>query len=252
MIPNPILRVLSTIQKHRVKALLMGGQACVFYGGAEFSRVTDLAILASPENLERLKRALGELKAECIAVPPFEVEYLERGHAVHFRCEHPDVKGMRVDVMSRLRGLPAFPELWSRRTTLTAPDGPVYEVLSLADLVTAKKTQRDKDWPMVRRLLEASYFQFREEEESPERLAFWLRELRTPGLLVEVAQTHRALAHQLRAERPLIGDALKGDEEALAEGLDHEEKAERARDREYWQPLKEELEKLRRKKRGRG
>ena len=38
MIRNPILRVLSSIQKHRVRALLMGGQACVFYGAAEFSR----------------------------------------------------------------------------------------------------------------------------------------------------------------------------------------------------------------------
>ena len=31
---------------HRVRALLMGGQACVFYGAAEFSRDTDFAVLA--------------------------------------------------------------------------------------------------------------------------------------------------------------------------------------------------------------
>ncbi len=40
---------------HRVRALLMGGQACVLYGAAEFSRDTDLLILADPANLERLK-----------------------------------------------------------------------------------------------------------------------------------------------------------------------------------------------------
>jgi hypothetical protein len=40
---NPILKVLSSIQTHRVQALLMGGQACVFYGAAEFNRDTDLA-----------------------------------------------------------------------------------------------------------------------------------------------------------------------------------------------------------------
>ena len=45
MIRNPILKVLSSIQRHRVRALLIGGQACVFYGAAEFSRDTDLAIL---------------------------------------------------------------------------------------------------------------------------------------------------------------------------------------------------------------
>jgi hypothetical protein len=33
---------------HQVRALLMGGQACVFYGAAEFSRDTDLLILADP------------------------------------------------------------------------------------------------------------------------------------------------------------------------------------------------------------
>lgn len=33
----------------------MGGQACVLYGAAEFSRDTDLAILASPANLARLR-----------------------------------------------------------------------------------------------------------------------------------------------------------------------------------------------------
>jgi hypothetical protein len=53
---NPILKVLSSIRTHRVRALLMGGQACVFYGAAEFSRDTDLAILASSENLARLNK----------------------------------------------------------------------------------------------------------------------------------------------------------------------------------------------------
>jgi hypothetical protein len=58
------------------------GQACVFYGAAEFSRDTDLAILSTPENLERFRAALADLEAECIALPPFEVDYLLRGHAL--------------------------------------------------------------------------------------------------------------------------------------------------------------------------
>jgi hypothetical protein len=58
------------MRAHRVRALLMGGQACVFYGAAEFSRDTDLAIVADPTNLARLRRALADLQAEVIAVPP--------------------------------------------------------------------------------------------------------------------------------------------------------------------------------------
>ena len=42
MIPNPIHKVLSTFQSCGVRALLMGGQVCVFYGAAEFSRDTEI------------------------------------------------------------------------------------------------------------------------------------------------------------------------------------------------------------------
>jgi hypothetical protein len=95
----------------------MGGQACVFYGAAEFSRDTDLAIVASSENLARLTQALKDLQAEVIAVPPFEAKYLRKGHAVHFRCHHDDASGMRVDVMTKMRGVDSFQKLWARRTT---------------------------------------------------------------------------------------------------------------------------------------
>jgi hypothetical protein len=56
--PSPIGKVLSTLRKHRVRALLMGGQACILYGAAEFSRDIDVAILASDENLQRLGAGL--------------------------------------------------------------------------------------------------------------------------------------------------------------------------------------------------
>jgi len=81
----------------------MGGQACVFYGAAEFSRDSDFAILADAENLDRLRGALAELRAGVIEVPPFDVTYLEKGHAIHFRCRHLECDGLRVDVMSVMR-----------------------------------------------------------------------------------------------------------------------------------------------------
>jgi hypothetical protein len=142
LIPNPIRKVLSSMREHRVRALLIGGQACVFYGGAEFSRDTDFAILGDAANLARLRKALAELQAEPIAVPPFEIKFLRRGHAIHFRCRHPEALQMRVDVMSKMRGVDPFNKLWRRRTTLQIPGGEKCELLSLPDLVQAKKTQR--------------------------------------------------------------------------------------------------------------
>lgn len=224
----------------------MGGQACVLYGAAEFSRDTDLAILASEENAERLTKAMQALEAEVIAVPPFLLQHLDAGHAVHFRCRHPEAAGMRVDVMSRMRGVTDFPTLWERRTTLVMDDGTQCDLLSLGDLVQAKKTQRDKDWPMIRRLVEANYFANRSDP-SPEQLTFWFHELRTPELLRDLAQAYPALAKDAVATRDLIHHAISDDVSALTLSLESEERQERLEDRAYWQPLKQELERLRRR-----
>jgi hypothetical protein len=242
--PNPILKVLSELNRSGVQYLLMGGQACVLYGAAEFSRDTDVAVLADAGNLSRLSIALEQLQAVPIALPPFEMDYLVRGHAVHFRCRHPDAIGLRVDVMAVLRGVAPFAELWHRRTTMEYPDGTRIELLSLPDLVSAKKTQRDKDWPMLRRLVEAHYFANRENAQS-DQIAFWLRESRSPTILVELASVYSDAARGAVDERPALDCAIRGDEAALAAALADEERAIREEDRIYWLPLKAELERLR-------
>ena len=248
MIPTPIQTVLSTFQKHGVRALLMGGQACVFYGAAQISKDVDFVLPEDEENFARMLRALSDLQAERIAVPPFDPAILARGHAVHFRCQHPAAQGVRVDVMTRLRDLATFEILWERRNVFGEPSGETFDLLSVPDLVSAKKTQRDKDWPVIRLLVEIHYSE-RRSEPTPFRVAFWLRELRSPKLLIEVAASHREQAEALEPERPLLARALAGEEDALAEALHAEERVLRQRDREYWAPLKAEMEAFRRAER---
>lgn len=233
------------MQRHRVKALLMGGQACVFYGGAEFSRDTDLALLADEDNLNRLRSALDELHASPIAVPDLSIDVLERGHAVHFRCGHPDVARMRIDIMSSMRGVDPFEKLWERRTTAQFEDGFTLDLLSLPDLVAAKKTQRDKDWPMIRRLIEADYFAHREQA-TAHQIAFWLRELRTPSILAEVVARWPEAVGEARQARPLLALATRETVGELAVAIEEEERSERIRDRTYWEPRRAELERWRR------
>lgn len=245
MIPSPIVKVLSTIRKHGVKALLMGGQACVFYGAAEFSRDADIVLLADAENIRRLRAALEELEATQVFVPSLDEAALQRGHGVHFRCGIPAADRVRLDVMAKLRGVAPFAELWERRTVLADEAGNEYDLLSLQDLVRAKKTQREKDWPMIARLLEANYVE-NKERPTPEQVRFWLREMRTPDYLMEVARKYREATSQAQKERPLLRSALDEDLQGLEDALAAEQKAEREQDRAYWQPLKQELEKLRR------
>jgi hypothetical protein len=251
LIPSPIRKALSTIRKHRVAHLLMGGQACVLYGAAEFSRDLDLALLPDPANLDRLEAALEELGADVIAVPPLALKHLSEGLAVHFRCSQPEVAGLRIDVMTHMRGVAPFPELWARRTTL-AFDDETLDVMALPDLVTAKKTQRDKDWPMIRRLVDVNYLNH-QDEPTPERIRFWLRELRSPELLVEAARAYADAVEELAVERLLLrlADQEHLENGALARALRDEEDAERRLDEAYWKPLREQIKRLRRT-RGKG
>ena len=235
MTQNPIRTVLSTLSTCGVRFLLMGGQACIFYGAAEFSRDTDITLLAELPNLARLEAALAELSAERIALPPFELTYLIKGHAVHFRCRRPDVSGMRLDVMASMRGVDAFPALWQRRTTVNLPGGETVDMLSLPDLVRAKKTQRDKNWPMVRRLVEAHHAQH-EAEAAPAQVEFWLREARTPSLLVDLARRYPKATARLGRVRALLQLAARG---GAGGGV-----PQRERESDYYRPLIRELEEM--------
>jgi hypothetical protein len=222
----------------------MGGQACIAYGAAEFSRDVDVAVLCSAGNLRRLRLALEELAAAPVLAPPLEESYLRRGHACHFRCRTPEVAGLRVDIMSVLRGCDAFEKLWERREVLPSRELGRVNLLSLPDLVVAKKTQRDKDWPMIRRLVEADYFRHKSGPK-PGQVEFWLRELRTPELLVELVRRRPALARRLEATRPLLRAAATGNLHRLGKALEGEQASERIADRAYWAPLRKELEVLR-------
>ncbi|MCX8038050.1 MAG: hypothetical protein N3D11_13550 [Candidatus Sumerlaeia bacterium] len=83
--------------------------------------------------------------------------------------------------------MPSICHAWKRRAEVDLPEVGVVALLSLPDLVQAKKTQRDKDWPMIRRLVEVHYLQNRAGP-NPRQVRFWLTECRTAPLLIELAK----------------------------------------------------------------
>jgi hypothetical protein len=238
--PSPIGKVLSTFRKHRVHALLMGGQACILYGAAEFSRDVDVAVAADDKNLARLRKALLELKAESVFVPPLGRDVLMQGHACHFRVPLGGTRGIRIDVMTVMHGCDSFEKLWKRRRRLRIPKVGMVGLLGLNDLVRAKKTQRDKDWPMVRRLVEAD-FDNRSRSPAKQQILFWLREARNPQLLAELCRRFSRWARQVAKIRPAVRYALRGDLIQTEKALKQEEEILRAADRAYWQPLRAQL-----------
>lgn len=245
MTQNPIPRVLSTLFTTQTRALLMGGQACILYGAAEFSRDIDLAILISPENLDHLRAALSALQAEPFFFPRLTEEVLRRGHACHFRCHAPEAEGLRIDVMGRWRGVGNFSELWERRVELNLPEVGRVAVMAVGDLVKSKKTQRDKDWPMIRRLLEVDFYRHGLDA-SEAKVRFWLAECRTPEILQTLAENYPEFTREMTGQRPLLSAIIAKDMISVAHMLREEEDQERELDRQYWTPLKQELERWRR------
>ena len=221
----------------------MGGQACILYGAAEFTRDVDFAVAVGPGDLDRLRAALNELEAEPVFFPLLSAAVLRRGHACHFRARAADLHGLRIDVMSTMRGVDPFGKLWRRREEFKLPGVGRVAALSLPDLVKAKKTQRDKDWPMLRRLIEADVARARSRISST-RCRFWLEECRTYELLRDLALRYPELARRIR--RPALRAAIVGDQERTAALFRNEEDRERQQDRLYWAPLRAELEHWRR------
>ncbi|MEW5767576.1 MAG: hypothetical protein AB1797_08105 [bacterium] len=81
----------------------------------------------------------------------------------------------------------------------------------------------------------------------PGKACFWLAECRTPELLVSLAAKYPDIASRMAASRPLLRFAIKGNQEQVQRLLREEEDKEKELDRQYWAPLKAELEAWRRR-----
>jgi len=247
LIPTPIQRALAALREAEVPSLLIGGQACILYGGAEFSRDLDLMLAAAPDSLARVPRAMASLEAHLITVPPFDAALLDRGHAAHFRCARADLGGLRLDLMTRPPRLQDVAAVWKRQVVFDLDIGPV-PVVALEDLVQTKKTQRDKDWATIGELIEADMVAHQTQVDQ-RRLAFWLREARNADTLIELARAYHDAAAAAVASRPLLRAALESDRAALELRLAQEQIEGKAADREYWAPLRRELESMRQDRR---
>ena len=117
--------------------------------------------------------------------------------------------------------------------TLQDSDGSIYEILGIEDLVKAKKTQRDKDWPMIRRLLDSHYDEF-QDNPTEEQIRFWLRESRTPEVLIAVAARYPELRDRVLKNRAVLQETFSASRTAVRHALAIEEAAERTSDEIYW------------------
>ena len=142
-----------------------------------------------------------------------------------------------------MRGCDDFEMIWERRTTIQDAEGAIYELLGIEDLVSEKDTARQRladDPAACRRSLHQN-----RDEPTEARVRFWLRESRTPEMLIRVAAENPEITQQMIQVRPLLTETLAASRTALAAELERERVAEMEADQVYWRPLIRELEAMR-------
>jgi len=136
---------------HRVRYLVVGGQAAILYGASHFSQDLDLWIDPGDDNVRRFLDALRDLRARVHKLtPPLTRAALDRGHGFHFLI--PLREGaVYLDVMGRPPRVGRFAEAWKRAENMPTPWSRL-PVVSIPDLVEMKKTNRPADYDVITRL----------------------------------------------------------------------------------------------------
>jgi len=239
-------------RSHRVRYLIIGGQASILYGAAHFSQDLDVWIDPEDRNVGRFVDALESLGARFHKLtPPMTASFLRRGHGFHFLV--PLKEGaLYLDAMGRPPRIGSFQASWKRAVRMRTPWGTL-PVVSLADLVELKKTNRPADYDVITRLSMIRLGQegtpridllrwtldhlFRVEDLLEVLLRYGGRVGSPPPGMAWIRSWQAALRRGGRPTAPHV--------DAAARRLGAKAQKLQARGRRHWIPLIEELRRLR-------
>lgn len=148
-----ILEFLEILRKHRVRYLVVGGEAVIQYGYARFTADMDLFYEADAANAARLYRALQEFWGD--TVPGIENADVLRGKGKVFQFGRPP---NRLDLLNSIEGV-GFTAAWKgRKKERFWHRGQLLTVhfIGLEELIRNKRSAgRNKDLDDLRFLIEA-------------------------------------------------------------------------------------------------
>jgi hypothetical protein len=236
--------LLVSLAEAGVEVLVMGGQAVwAYHAAVEGSRDLDVCVVAHRSAIPRLRAWLVARGARQAYLPPLERRWLDRGHTCHFVVPLGGGNEIRVDFCTRPARIPDPERLPERAQQVALASGHSVRVLSRADLVATKKTQRVKDWAAIQALVDQDIATA--DQPPTEQVRWWLREARDAETLAQLAAVASQDARTIARERPAVAAALAQDLDAIDLALGVEQARGIAADRAYQKTLARELEELR-------
>jgi len=140
---NRLQDVFKSFQRHNVRYVVIGGVASVLHGVPRATFDLDILIEASPENAQRLLKALIDAGFGTAAMTSAEDVVAHEITVFNDR--------VRIDVQTQTPGLD-FQDAWRRRKTITY-QGQDFFIVSREDLIASKRAAgRDVDLNDVRLL----------------------------------------------------------------------------------------------------
>ena len=253
-----MIELLEALAATEVRFLLISGQATVVYGAAEFTEDVDLWVDPGQSNLDLLLATLSSLNAEVGRLTPTVTEGLARaGHGFHFEVPESSGNVWSLDVMGQPPRVGAFgPAL--RAGEALVHTIPALRVVDPARLVERKKTDRERDYPIIGALVERMAEQWEEEDAiDRDRMEWICMEARSlPPLLRLVPRKDfqevvcgvdrpciKAIRDHLRRDSDLPDDII----DKFREALDDEKRQYQRHDRTYWRRIRDEVRELRRR-----
>ena len=243
---NPFNAVLAALIKHKVQYIVIGGQAVVVYGASQFTRDADFWINPTKINLNRLKKALKELKTTPRFLPPLKLSYLKKGHGVHFRFSYKG-HNFLIDILGKPPRVSGFLPAWKNAEPIQW-HGLKIPVLDIRRLVDTKKTNRERDYLVIQSLTELVFENAIRNKSTQKLVAGWLaKESRNPSHLKMIARTWKnGKKVLLESKRPAAILAAQGATvPQIKAELEIEKERLKKENIEYWRPLIHELRRLR-------
>ena len=140
--------LLSLLDKHKVRYLVVGGYAVMKYTEPRFTKDLDLWIATDEQNAEATFAALKEFGAPLKDLAPRD--FMQEGYFYQMGCPP-----FRLDVMMSLPGV-VFETAWASRE-ISHVEGLTIPFISKADLIKAKEaSDRDQDRIDVKKLRRTS------------------------------------------------------------------------------------------------